>query len=587
MSLIALLTNTGFEYAARSAFLNNTQLPVFLAGMVLMAMVCALCVVNKSQLRFSYILNGVISLAILSAAFPYLELLLALSICLHLWQASKQNNSTLLTLSYCAAIIYIILFAANLLLGIPLFLVTLASIILAASGYFDEQDLEPHSTETQSLEQEGFAAASPLMSLPSCKQLRNSYYAWREPRHYRGVLIIIRLEGFKEVNQHIGRDFGDLLLAQSANRIKEFLNMDEVVSLGGDQKLAHLGGLNFAFICNLEQQKHLHEQLISQILGATLKPFNVANCTIEVKARASYVDCDEQEGSFDNLISCGYLALDSVEPQQVVAYHQQMKIEQLEQQARLKELTNIDFARELELYFQPVIRNTDEKIEFLELLLRWQHPKQGILSAHRFIDDIRIAGLAFPLATFVIERAAELAMALRVEGIRIPLSINVFGSEMLNEEFIDFIDDVFTEHQLQPGDLIIECPLNLFMSLDDQGKAMVARLNSIGIKVCVDGLGDSPVWLAKLPNLAVEYVKVAPALTADFSHQGHIRSLVGGMVEMHNKQNAKVICEGVETIEQLNFVKSLNAYAAQGYYFSHPLSSVGMITWLKQWQLEH
>ena len=59
------------------------------------------------------------------------------------------------------------------------------------------------------------------------------------------------------------------------------------------------------------------------------------------------------------------------------------------------------------------------------------------------------------------------------------------------------------------------------------------------------------------------------------------------MVDMHNQQNAKVICEGVETREQLNFVKSLNSYAAQGYYFSHPLSSVGMISWLKQWQIEH
>ena len=99
-------------------------------------------------------------------------------------------------------------------------------------------------------------------------------------------------------------------------------------------------------------------------------------------------------------------------------------------------------------------------------------------------------------------------MALRMEGIKMPLSINVFGPEMLNEEFISFIDQVFTEHQLLPGDLIIECPLEVFLNLDAQGKAMVARLSSQGVKMCVDGLGDSPVWLAKLPNLAVEYVKV-------------------------------------------------------------------------------
>lgn len=582
MSLIALLTSTGLPQVAGSSFLTNTQIPIFLSGAILMSMICALCVVKQPWLRLSYIANAFVALALLSFHFFYLELLLAVMIALHLWQTFKQNNWTMLGISFCAALIFTICFAAHLLLAIPSHWVVLATLVLASSGYFveDEPVVSNHLDEAS---REEPIALSPLSDLPDRSKLKQAYYGWRQASEHNGALVIIRLDGFAAVNQHIGRDFGDLLLAQSAARTKQLLAIEEVISLGKQQKLAHLGGLNFAFICSLDTQKHLHEQLISQILGATLKPFNVANCTIEVTARASYVNCDEQESSFDNLISYAYLALDSQPEKQVVAFHQQMMIEQLEQQARLSELANIDFSSELELYFQPIIRNHDEDIEFLELLLRWQHPKQGILSANRFINDIRIAGLAYPLAEFVVERAAELVMALRMEGIKMPLSINVFGPEMLNEEFIAFIDQVFLEHQLLPGDLIIECPLEVFMNLDDQGKAMVARLNSKGVKMCVDGLGDSPIWLAKLPNLAVEYVKVAPSLTADFSQ----RSLIAGMVDMHNQQNSKVICEGVETQEQLKFVKNLNAFAAQGYYFSHPLSSVGMISWLKQWQIEH
>jgi EAL domain-containing protein (putative c-di-GMP-specific phosphodiesterase class I) len=163
------------------------------------------------------------------------------------------------------------------------------------------------------------------------------------------------------------------------------------------------------------------------------------------------------------------------------------------------------------------------------------------------------------------------------------LSVNLFGPEMLNEEFVDFVYGVIGEHQLRPGDLIIECPLHVFTSLDDKGRAMIARLNSLGLKVCVDGLGDNPVLLSKLPSLAVEYIKVSPALTADFSNQNNIRSLVSGMVEMHNQQQTKVIFEGVETLDQLKFVKSLKAYASQGYYFGHPLSSLGLMSWFKQW----
>lgn len=314
--------------------------------------------------------------------------------------------------SSAAGLLFVVLFSAHLLLDVPLFWVVLAILLCAVVGLLNDESDEPKVSMAPKQVDDAFVEESPLSVFASKKELRQGYYVWCDDTQVEAVLIIIRLEGFEQVNQHIGRGFGDILLAQSANRIQEQLESEEVITLVDNEKLAHLGGLNFAFICSLANHKHLHEQIIDTILGATLKPFNVANCTVEVKARASYVACNEQDTNFDDLISYAYLALDSQPTQKVVPYHQQMMIEQLEQQARLKELANIDFASELELYFQPVICNKNGQIEFLELLLRWQHPKQGILSANRFIDDIRIAGLGYPLAKFVIERAAELAMAL-------------------------------------------------------------------------------------------------------------------------------------------------------------------------------
>lgn len=548
-------------------------------------MIATLFAVKNTSIKFSYLCTAAVGLAILSSGAAWLAILLAFGFCFHLWQAFERNNWSMIITSSMAGLLFVVLFSAHLLLEVPLFWVVLAILLLAIVGFLNDESAEIEVVIEPEPEGDAFIEESPLSVFADRKQLRQGYYAWCNNKQISAALIVIRLEGFEQVNQHIGRDFGDILLAQSANRIKELLSSDEIVTLTGQEKLAHLGGLNFAFICSFANQKHLHELVIDQILGATLKPFNVANCTVEVKARASYVDCNEQDNNFDNLISYAYLALDSHPDRKVVPYHQQMMIELREQQARLKELANIDFSSELELYFQPIICNENGQIEFLELLLRWQHPKQGILSANRFIDDIRIAGLGYPLAKFVIERAAELAMALRIEGISIPLSINVFGPEMLNEEFIEFVDVVLSEHHLEAGDLIVECPLHIFTGLDDKGRGMIARLNNIGLKVCVDGLGDNPVLLSKLPSLAVEYIKVSPSLTADFSNQNNIRSLVSGMVEMHNQQKTKVIFEGVETLEQLKFVKSLKGYAAQGYYFGHPLSSIGLMSWLKEWRL--
>ncbi|SFT98749.1 diguanylate cyclase/phosphodiesterase [Pseudoalteromonas sp. DSM 26666] len=563
--------------------LSYSNLAIFLSGALLMAMVATLLTVKSNVMRLSFLCTGLIGLAMVSSAIPWLAILLALGFGFNLYQAKLQKQKKPLLISGCASAFLVLLLIGYLFFTLHLAWLLMAILLLSVSGFLADNEPKTTAPLKPQTEPEVYVENSPLASFPDKQQLRQKYNELTNEGSFRAALIVLRLEGFAQVNQHIGRDFGDLLLSQSANRIKDLLDSDEVLFLAPHAKLAHLGGLNFAFICDLQSHNHLHQQLIKQIIGATLKPFNVANCTIEVKVRASYVHCDQQSTSFDDLISYAYLALDSQPSKQIVAYHQQMTVEHLEQQARLTELANISFADEFELFFQPVIRNGDGQIEFLELLLRWQHPTQGTLSASRFINDIRIAGLGYSLATFVIERAGELAMALRMEGMSVPLSVNLFGPEMLNEEFVDFVYGVIGEHQLRPGDLIIECPLHVFTSLDDKGRAMIARLNSLGLKVCVDGLGDNPVLLSKLPSLAVEYIKVSPALTADFSNQNNIRSLVSGMVEMHNQQQTKVIFEGVETLDQLKFVKSLKAYASQGYYFGHPLSSLGLMSWFKQW----
>ncbi|WP_411737210.1 EAL domain-containing protein [Pseudoalteromonas tetraodonis] len=563
--------------------LSYSNLAIFLSGALLMAMVATLLTVKSNVMRLSFLCTGLIGLAMVSSAIPWLAILLALGFGFNLYQAKLQKQKKPFLISACASALLALLLIGYLFFTLHLAWLLMAILLLSVSGFLADNEPKATTPLKPQTEPEVYVENSPLASFSDKQQLRQKYNELTNEGSFRAALIVLRLEGFAQVNQHIGRDFGDLLLSQSANRIKDLLDSDEVLFLAPHAKLAHLGGLNFAFICDLQSHNHLHQQLIKQIIGATLKPFNVANCTIEVKVRASYVHCDQQSTSFDDLISYAYLALDSQPSKQIVAYHQQMTVEHLEQQARLTELANISFADEFELFFQPVIRNGDGQIEFLELLLRWQHPTQGTLSASRFINDIRIAGLGYSLATFVIERAGELAMALRMEGISVPLSVNLFGPEMLNEEFVDFVYGVIGEHQLRPGDLIIECPLHVFTSLDDKGRAMIARLNSLGLKVCVDGLGDNPVLLSKLPSLAVEYIKVSPALTADFSNQNNIRSLVSGMVEMHNQQQTKVIFEGVETLDQLKFVKSLKAYASQGYYFGHPLSSLGLMSWFKQW----
>ena len=112
--------------------------------------------------------------------------------------------------------------------------------------------------------------------------------------------------------------------------------------------------------------------------------------------------------------------------------------------------------------FIPLLSWKVIKILFVELLLRWHHPKLGTLEAKHFIDEINAAGLTLPIAHWVSEKAAELALALKLEEINVPVSINLFGKELLQDEFIDHLAHILSSHQLSEGDIIIEAPANVF-----------------------------------------------------------------------------------------------------------------------------
>ncbi|BBN82802.1 hypothetical protein PA25_27870 [Pseudoalteromonas sp. A25] len=423
------------------------------------------------------------------------------------------------------------------------------------------------------------------LGIPGRASLRCAYEEQRKLDPGPAILVLVFLEGIEQVNMQLGREFGDTLLAESANRVQQQLNNRDIFTIPNGNsvsRLAHLGGLHFAFICRLGRFEYLHEQLIDDILLCVAKPFQVGSCTLEISARVSFVNCDEELGQLDSLIACAYLALDKLPNQSICAYQQQMQISQIEQQTRLRELANIKVDQDLAIFFQPAFSQQNGKLAYLELLLRWPHPKLGLLSAERFIEDIRLAGLALPVARFVIERAAEIAMALKMEGFQVPLSINIFGSEMLQQDFIRFMDHILLEHYLQAGDILLEFPANLLPRLDYQSLDNIDQLRRLGIHIGIDRFGQAPIQLDTLSELQVDFIKLSSSLTAQPQPNG-ARAVCQSLVSMQQQRGLKVFCEGIESKAQFEYAKELECDAMQGHFLAQPMSSKGVMGWLHKW----
>ena len=264
--------------AMDGTLLSYSNLAIFLSGALLMAMVAALLTVKSNVIRLSFLYTGLIGLAMVSTAIPWFVLLLALGFAFHLYQANLLKQKVPLLISACASGGLVLLFTGYLFFTLHLAWLLIPILLLSSSGFLMANTPQTAPTLKPETEPEAYVENSPLASFPDKQQLRQKYNELNDKDSFTAAIIVLRLEGFAQVNQHIGRDFGDLLLSQSANRIKDLLDSDEVFFLAEHAKLAHLGGLNFAFICDLQNHNHLHQQLIKQIIGATLKPFNVANC---------------------------------------------------------------------------------------------------------------------------------------------------------------------------------------------------------------------------------------------------------------------------------------------------------------------
>ena len=403
-------------------------------------------------------------------------------------------------------------------------------------------------------------------------------------------LVLFKFDGFSDINHKLGHEFGDLLLVQLVARIKAVLSDEALLVLGQTQdfRFARLNSVEFAFIVKDLSQQYRYQQLINELARISSQPVIIKGCTLNTELKAAMVPIAQTQEPIDaeQALKHAYLALEMAMKQHAtfVDYHAELSDAREAQLEKIMHLSNADFNQEFELYFHPVIDLKTNQVLFIELLLRWQHPEKGLLDAAAFVNEIRMAGLSYEVTRWVLEKAAEISLMLKVENIQVPVSVNLFGPELFQDEMVEYLAELIAVHHLNPKYLIIECPAGVLLDLEDKGAAILKRLKNVGTPVCLDDLGVSPLLLTQLPKLTLHYVKLDDVLIAEFSQNTNSRNLLRGIISMCNNLDTKVIAEGVASNVLLEFVETLECDGAQGYLFARPLSVVGITAWLNQWQ---
>ncbi|WP_081897380.1 EAL domain-containing protein [Massilia sp. BSC265] len=381
------------------------------------------------------------------------------------------------------------------------------------------------------------------------------------------ALLFIDLDRFKEVNDLLGHDAGDLLLVEAARRIGACVRKGDTV--------ARLGGDEFTVILT-ETRELAHVEAVAQaILDALAQPFQVQQELLYIAGSIGIarfpVDAHDPEELMRNADHAMYRSK-SGGRNQLTFFEANMQAAAIRRLKLLAELRNAVPGKQLELYFQPIVDLVSNRIAKAEALLRWRHASGALLSPDTFIAVAEESGLIHEIGDWVFRTAAQYSKHWsELLGRDFQVSINKspvqFQVQADAADWVAHLDEI----RLGPNCINVEITEGLLLNLSDTVMAKLAALQSSGMQVSIDDFGTGYSSMSYLKRLDIDYLKIDQSFVKELVHDNFSRTITETIIVMAHKLGLKVIAEGVETQEQCASLRRAGCDYGQGYLFSRPV----------------
>lgn len=229
---------------------------------------------------------------------------------------------------------------------------------------------------------------------------------------------------------------------------------------------------------------------------------------------------------------------------------------------------------ELELYYQPIVRVETGSIVGVEALIRWQHPTFGFILPARFISIAEESGLIVSIGQWVLRTACQQANAWHRKGLPgLRLAVNISAAELRRREFMDGVVATLAETGFDPRCLELELTETFLMQDSKATRIVLDALKALGVQIALDDFGTGYSSLSYMRRFPIDTLKVDRSFVGNITTDVDDASVVRAVINMGRSLHMRVVAEGVETFEQLQFLEQHSCAEAQGYHFSHPLSA--------------
>jgi diguanylate cyclase (GGDEF)-like protein/PAS domain S-box-containing protein len=391
------------------------------------------------------------------------------------------------------------------------------------------------------------------------------------------AVAVLDLDGFKLINDSLGHHIGDLLLQEVAHRLSACVReVDTVSRLGGDEFVIAMPELTKA-----EDAVVIVEKLLQSISASMRCDMQDMYITASIG-----IAMHSQDGTdADSLLKHADLAMYRAKEQgrnRFQFYAPEMNLRVAECLGLGNDLHRALQHNEFTLHYQPQVDLQNGRIVGVEALLRWQHPVSGWMSPATFIPVAEHCGLIIPIGTWVLQQACLTAKAWHDRGFKIIMSVNLSARQLREPGFVKLVQDALHTAGLEAHYLELELTEGILIEQAEFVFEVFRQLRQIGVGLSLDDFGTGYSSLSYLKRFPISRLKIDQSFICDIVKDPEDAAIVGAIISMARNLKLKVIAEGVETSEQLAFLRKHHCDEIQGYYFSRPLPAADITVMLQQ-----
>jgi len=380
-------------------------------------------------------------------------------------------------------------------------------------------------------------------------------------------VMLIDLDRFKFVNDSMGHKAGDVLLMTIAARLRSALrDTDTVARLSGDE---------FVVILSEHPDQKLSPDIVQRVMDSVARPVMLGSHEFFVTCSVGVAVYPLHDAPADSLIEHADIAMYRAKKlgrNNFQFYTPVMNEEALERVKIESALRNALERREFVLHYQPQVHLGSGEIVGMEALIRWRHPELGMVAPNRFIGVAEETGLIVEIGAWVMRTACAQNMAWHQAGLgNLRVAVNLSARQFGDIDLVPSLEAVLADTGLAPALLEIELTESLFMSDITPAVETLHRIKALGVNLSIDDFGTGYSSLSYLSRFPIDVLKIDRSFVSDIGKDANDAAIVASIIALAHNLKLAVIAEGVETIEQLDYLRRQGCDEMQGYYFSRPL----------------